>query len=299
MPAAEEAFGRIGGYFTREVLSGLVARRRIEIAHALLAEAPEPVLTSDGLLGAIRDGEIPSKQVRFFVNRRAINLETFRVARNDPVPAPLLEQLVGQGATLICERMERAFAPLARLAALIGDELGVRVEISVVLSIDGRSGPDPHHDATDVFIVHLEGEKEWVMLGEPVRAGLPSRAFSGEEGAAHTLALQAGDVMFLPVGQRHYCNSSPAGSLHLGILLYGTKGADAAVPLSQAIANDPDLLRPYLPFAHKAELPAMADGCRARLHALVDELDLEAILETPPSPSLSPPAIGAGNRGAE
>ena len=217
MPA-EQAFERLTAFFTPPLLAQLLSERRVELACAAISGAA-PLLTGEGLLGALYAGEVPAGSVRFYVNRQKFDFQAIGMIETEQVPAEIVHKLIRQGATLVFDHLEQAFAPLARFARLIGESLQRGVQISGVLSFTDRSGIAPHHDTENVFILQLEGEKEWVLLGDPVAEGLPNSGYAEPEGEPRSLTLRAGDAMFVPAGQRHYCNPSPAGSLHLGVLL--------------------------------------------------------------------------------
>jgi len=274
--AADEAFERLSGHFTVPVLRGLLAERRLEIAQGLFSGMP--VVSGEQLLAALYSGEMPHERVRFYVNRVKYDFKKLGFMVDDKVRADVIEKTIRQGATLVFNRLEQRFETPGRLSALLGEAIGHTIEVSAVLSFTDRSGIPPHHDDENLFIAQLEGEKEWVLLGEPVPEGVTQRVYSGPEGEPRSLTLHAGDVMFLPAGQRHYCNPSPGGSLHLAFLIEAPSGATALGALSTAIAADADLNRPYLALATDERRAELRAGYRARLHALVDELDLAAVL---------------------
>jgi ribosomal protein L16 Arg81 hydroxylase len=287
MQTGFDAADKLAGHFTDDLMRALLAERRVEIAPGLFA-GPEPLLSRAALETALARRQIASDKIRAFAGRTQLDLTMQRVVDSRGINLNALAQLVAQGAMLLFNKLELRFAALNAFAAALAERFGVPVQVTAVLSFGDRSGISPHHDTDNVFIVQLEGSKQWQFLGDPVEPGLPVPAFKGEEGPAREVTLHPGDVMFLPAGQRHVCTSSPDDSLHLGVLIQAPRAASAGKTLLTAIEQDPPLLTPFLPSRdERARAQALADY-RARLHQLVDELDLERILadqQLPDGPS--------------
>ncbi|KYQ93444.1 transcription factor jumonji [Tieghemostelium lacteum] len=98
---------------------------------------------------------------------------------------------------------------------------------NVYLTPIGAQGFAPHFDDVDVFIIQLEGKKEW-RLYNPISENqrLPKKSsenFSQDEiGEPYkTVMLEAGDVMYFPRGIIHQAVSPPdTHSLHITISTY-------------------------------------------------------------------------------
>jgi len=94
------------------------------------------------------------------------------------------------------------------------------VTANAYLTPAGMSGFAPHYDDHDVFVLQLEGKKEWSLHAplallpvEPLtripddRLGEPLR----------TVTLDPGDLLYIPRGFIHYARAAHTHSLHLTV----------------------------------------------------------------------------------
>jgi hypothetical protein len=276
---------QIESHFSDAVLRALVIERRLKVAHGLLADFP-PLVTRDELETTIGQHEKGSRWLRVFVGRREMDLAAMRVVADGQLNFAVLRQLIAQGATLVFRHLERCITAVEDLGRPLSERLGIPVEINAVLSFGDRSGLRPHHDPENLIIIQVDGTKHWRFLGEPVEPGLPHAKVNEELSVTYEVTLNPGDVMFLPAGLRHVCTASPEDSLHLAVLMMATNAAEVAPALTEAIANDVPLRTPYLPFLGAEAIEAATAAYRERLHALVDAMDLEALLAEKSRPQL-------------
>ncbi|KAG5495743.1 hypothetical protein JIQ42_02603 [Leishmania sp. Namibia] len=80
----------------------------------------------------------------------------------------------------------------------------------------------PHYDDVDVFLLQLEGEKRWCLYDPPERADVLTRHSSEDfvpeqfPTPKHTIALKAGDVLYMPRGMVHQGKTAlKSHSLHI------------------------------------------------------------------------------------
>jgi hypothetical protein len=77
-----------------------------------------------------------------------------------------------------------------------------------------------HADGTDVFVFQVEGEKNWVFDGAPIRSSAERHEYlngvrSGATELTHQCVLRAGDLLYLPAGACHAALATTLPSLHL------------------------------------------------------------------------------------
>ncbi|KPI90341.1 hypothetical protein ABL78_0568 [Leptomonas seymouri] len=80
----------------------------------------------------------------------------------------------------------------------------------------------PHYDDVDVFLLQLEGEKEWYLYDPPEDVDYLSRHSSEDyvpeqfPQPKHAITLRAGDVLYMPRGMVHQGKTTPrTHSLHI------------------------------------------------------------------------------------
>jgi hypothetical protein len=261
--------------FGPDRLRALVRERRFEQSENVLGDL-RPFRTPD-IEAALGDGRLRADQVRLALGRDFVEPAALKLVHRHRLDRDGIQQMLAQGAIVIFNDADRCFPALAGLAMAIGEAFGVSTEVVALLNFSGRSGLDEHHDSENVLILQLEGEKVWHMLGAPVEPGIKSKGYQREPGAGTTLTMRPGDVMFLPAGQRHRCEASPAGSLHIAILLHAPKATVAAQELTEIMKDDPALNASILTFGDD-EATERAEAIRARMHELVDRLDIARAL---------------------
>ncbi len=121
--------------------------------------------------------------------------------------------LLDTGASLNFGRMEHYSNTVLRLSRVLEAELRCRVQVNLYQTPAGGQGLGSHVDEHDVWVLQLEGEKQWQVCA--AENGLATPAGSAGE---TTVRLRAGDWLYLPRGIRHEVrNSGRDPSVHLTI----------------------------------------------------------------------------------
>ncbi len=153
------------------------------------------------------------------------------VHREFLIRADQIDDLLGAGMTICVKDVGRAHAPIARLAARLGNDLGTLGGVLVYAFASPPSGGfDIHFDTSNILTFQLEGEKTWRFADTPAvrfpRANhVPSYAHAEREyqsrhpyadvrppvpDTLETRTLRPGDLLFLPAGTWH----QTAASIH-------------------------------------------------------------------------------------
>ncbi len=141
-------------------------------------------------------------------------------------PDKMIWKLYSQGYTLQVFQPQRWSPQLARVVQLLESAFGSLVGCNAYLTPPASQGLAPHWDDVDVFILQLEGRKDWNLFLLPDDQSLP-RDYSkdldindlGEPDLRVT--LNPGDLLYFPRGVIHYATtSSSLPSHHLTISMY-------------------------------------------------------------------------------
>src|SRR5262249_15881430 len=79
-----------------------------------------------------------------------------------------------QGYTVIVDKIERHWAPVAAPCRGLEPAVGCRVGANLYLTPRQAQGFSPHYDTHDVFILQLAGAKTWLLYGSPTPLPLPA-----------------------------------------------------------------------------------------------------------------------------
>ena len=195
---------------------------------------------------------------------------------------------VWDGASLVGQGLQRLWPPLTGYCEALAGELGHRVQANAYLSPPESHGFDLHYDTHDVFVLQVEGHKEWTVHAPadllPHRR--PPKADQGT-GPAHgdpvwTGVLVPGDCLYLPRGFGHSARTSDERSLHLTIGILVTTWRTVLRALADLLPEDDIELRRALPLgavtgddeAFRAAWLAFGD----HLAAAVRDVDPEVVL---------------------
>ncbi|MCK5041704.1 MAG: cupin-like domain-containing protein, partial [Sphingomonadales bacterium] len=135
-------------------------------------------------------------------------------------------KLFDSGATMILQRLHRRHPELARFCAAMEAEFSHQFQTNIYFTPAGAKGFKVHYDTHDVFVMQLEGEKDWSIYNEAVELPISGQHFDRDKhelGAeSMTFHLKAGDIVYIPRGWMHEARSLDSNSLHItvGALVY-------------------------------------------------------------------------------
>lgn len=211
--------------------------------------------------------------------------------------------MLAQGASLLINQIDQHVPQIQRLATAIERQLGVVVGVNAYLSFSKGGAFKAHWDRHDALVLQVHGAKRWTVWDATFENPVEKSRYAKHDitGApSQEIDLSAGDVLYIPRGEPHAAAVSGDSSVHLTFGLNSLNGLDVLRQLGDVAAQD-DFLRADLPPRHQAQGPAGGLAAheaevKARLHRLVDGLDLAAFMAEgdatrPPArrPSLAPP----------
>lgn len=186
-------------------------------------------------------------------------------------PSDLAQQF--RTGTLVFDSIQRTIPSAKTWCRSLYSDLNSRISINAYFSAGlDASAFDAHFDPQDVFILQLEGEKEW-QLWERDRAkncvrGFPERReLTGPERPAdETVLMTPGDMLYVPKGMWHWPRSLDDNpSLHMTLTIVMPRATDILKWLGQALKEDEDC-RATLPFSkHQPDMPMDAEALRKAL----------------------------------
>lgn len=164
-------------------------------------------------------------------------------------PVVLMERL-RDGATLVIDSVNELSPRLSALCAGLSGEFVAACQANMYACWGSTQGFDVHWDDHDVFVVQLEGRKEWALYGatelSPTRRG-PGPQASAPQTPVERIVLEPGDVLYLPRGYWHAAVGLGGPTMHLTIGLTRKTSADFLHWLADELLDAAEV-RADLPF---------------------------------------------------
>ncbi|GGA35582.1 cupin domain-containing protein [Okeania sp. KiyG1] len=141
-----------------------------------------------------------------------------------------LTQWCQKGGTLIIDQIHQRIPEVSMLASKLSYQLGYPTQVNAYCSWSSKQGFSSHYDTHDVFILQVEGSKQWYVYTDTLKYPLPNQKSSSleppEEEAYLSCILHPGDVLYIPRGHWHYAVTKEEPSIHLTLGIHSKTGID-------------------------------------------------------------------------
>ena len=214
----------------------------------------------------------------------------------DQVSDDKLVRLFSEGSTLVLQALHRMWPPILEFCQRLAAELGHPVQANAYVTPPQNQGFSAHYDVHDVFVLQIEGEKQWRVHPPVLESPLRDQPWSDRQAAVEKRAqepplleavLRPGDCLYLPRGYLHAATALGGVSTHLTLgvhvwtrLVLAERVVDQAV---RRLAGDP-VMRASLPLGVDVADPS---GMRhdvelitAALVAAVERADLDQLADS-------------------
>ncbi|MFD1660868.1 JmjC domain-containing protein [Streptomyces caeni] len=202
-------------------------------------EPPLTVADIDDVLafGALQAGYVGVQRADKVITPEAYcSSRTFNgTVHHDFADGGKIRDLVRDGGTLVLRGLEQWHAATASLTSALTSELGLRADAALIITPPGRQGLRVHRDDADVFVVQLNGSKNWrVHAGPTDEDWIPGLT---EDDGLPLLSevLRTGEVLYVPRGFAHYATGERGLSVHLSLAVREVGGVHLYEALQQAL----------------------------------------------------------------
>ncbi len=141
---------------------------------------------------------------------------TYPDGRIDPVA---VSRLFADGLTLVLNQMQRRLPRLAELCRGLEQDTAIAFQANLYLTPPRAGGFKVHYDTHDVFVLQVEGAKEWELFKSPIELPMPGQehdaAGTAPGAVIERFVLNAGDLLYIPRGIYHQARASETLSLHI------------------------------------------------------------------------------------
>jgi len=201
------------------------------------------------------------------------------------------------GASLILNDAHEYDLGLQSFAHTLSREMKLPVSVTVFHSSKGKETFKPHFDPIDVFVIQLEGEKDWVIDGYTANPTMhrDEKDFSPRKKApAKKFRMRPGDVLYMPSGVWHSAAAASDNSLSLNVSFPYMRKIDLAYAiigkyLIPNLLND-ETLREYMPLpglgsdrSYASKLRETKNRIQGDIKSLLsefDDTDLASIMDS-------------------
>ena len=156
------------------------------------------------------------------------------------------------GATIILNQAHQYEPSLARFCHALEVVFSTHVQTNIYLTPPSAQGFRTHYDNHDVFVLQVEGEKDWRLYDKPIDT--PFRGENFESGKhdkgelRQEFKLRAGDCAYVPRGMMHDAVSvGDSASLHVTVGLISRTWADLMLEAVSEVALRQPEFRKSLP----------------------------------------------------
>ena len=197
-------------------------------------------------------------------------------------------QAYNQGYSLNLLEVQERCASLATMARDWSSYLHHPVSVNLYLTPPNSKAFNPHFDNHDVFILQIEGEKDWQVWQPTVE--LPGQEFTGNPFVPKDqlppctveTRLKAGDLLYLPRGWVHAASTSDRTSLHLTFGVTVSTWSDLLNGILETLSEENESLNRALPIGFMRDQEArqtMPQDLEGTINHWIRESQLEAGLD--------------------
>lgn len=169
-----------------------------------------------------------------------------------PDPEKVIAQL-RRGASLVCNDIDSLSPGLSAVSNALEETLLGKAQGNLYCSWQQHKAFPPHYDTHDVYAVHVEGTKTWNVysgradhpIAHPLFKGLPQAHHEKAKGdLLMEVALEPGDLLYLPRGQYHDALASTEAVIHVAFGVHHPLGMDLMNLLYERVAHESQFRAP-------------------------------------------------------
>jgi ribosomal protein L16 Arg81 hydroxylase len=183
-----------------------------QVDHVLLQARPQP------------------PEIRIVCNQKDLLPDTY-INSDRSLNLNQIYKAYDEGHTLILNGIQKFQPTLAAFCQDLQQFLNHSVIANLYLSPQNSRGLMAHYDTHDVFVLQIEGSKQW-QIYDPIQPLPLLGSFQPVIPDAHlgeplqSVTLQPGDLLYIPRGFIHEAKTTEAFSLHLTIGIYPSQWID-------------------------------------------------------------------------
>ena len=197
---------------------------------------------------------------------------------NGKVDTAKLQAFVADGFSVVILRVEAHVPALAAVCNEIKTQLHEGSFVGAVVTSGAGAGAfKVHFDPEDLVILQIEGTKRWQVFGpvvsNPLKA-MPKQTLENPQPILDEV-LEPGDLLFVPGGYWHHCESGLSTSVHLGVFFLPPTGWHAIMEIVRPLISDELFRTPLSRLDDEAAFDAAEQEIKNRAIEKIKALKLE------------------------
>lgn len=167
------------------------------------------------------------------------------------IDAARLYQQYADGGTIVLNQLEGSLPSLMDLCRSMEAEFSCRFQCNIYVTPADAQGLKTHYDTHDVFVLQIEGEKEWTIYDTPIERPFRGQDFTPEKftpgDKTMEFVLRPGDMVYMPRGVMHDAVSTDADSCHITLGVLPNSWTDLLLEAVARVGLEDSELRRSLP----------------------------------------------------
>ena len=261
----------------------LLRRRALVYRPGANGDRYAPLLGWSALRRMIAAGDYPNKRpddIR--VVKESVAAPAERWTTNGKIDLAKLDAFLAAGFSVVILHLDEHIPALAevcneiRTRTLEGSYVG-----AVVTSGTGSGAFRMHYDFEDLIILQVEGTKRWQIFGPPVAhpvRRMPKQPSPDGTEPIFDEVLEAGDLLFVPGGNWHRCESGLSTSVHIGIFFLPPTGWHAVNQVTRQLLAEELFRTPLSRFENTEAFGAIEEEIKSRVIEKIGRLKLDAFV---------------------
>ncbi len=204
--------------------------------------------------------------------------------RIDPLK---VARLFSAGATVIYRALQHRHQNVQLLCDALAQQSTIQTQANIYLTPPNSQGFNVHWDTHDVFVIQVEGSKDWRIYEGGIPIPIKTQKFNSSKfkhgDVIDEFTLHAGEVLYIPRGIMHAAQSTDQISLHITLGFLGYSWAELLIDALAEHLDQYPSMRENLPYGYanteKGDFSRMKKMLREHVEELVDQIDLNPLLE--------------------